>query len=573
MLKKSLLVVALASILTGCGGSSDSTDTGSTTYTVIDGYLSAAEVYVLSPDGSTKTLIGETDINGKIQIPTEYEGYTVIAKIIAGKTIDNDSPGIPVTKSYEMRGTADSTVVTPFTTLANINVMTLTDLALELELEEADVGGDYVKSPDGKAHLVARTLAARLDDDSSNDHDDADHLKTLAGNSVTYIRDNHEQHGDDLDTVELYYDTEDNLSSGVRVDSHSESNDDSSHSESTDTTESTDTGSTDTSSTYTGSTDTESTDTGSTDTSSTYTGSTDTSSTYTGSTDTSSTYTGSTDTKSTYTGSTDTESTDTGSADTESTYTGSADTESTETESTDTGSADTGSTYTGSTETGSTTYTVIDGYLSAAEVYVLSPDGSTETLIGETNTSGQIQIPVEYNGYTVIAKIIAGKTIDNDSPGTFVTKSYEMRGTADSTVVTPFTTIANINVMTLTDLALYLDLDEADVGGDYVNSLDGKAHLVARTLAARLDDDSSNDHDDADHLKTLAGNSVTYISENHHQDDLDTVELHYDTEDKLSSGVRVSHHSESNNDSSHNESNDDSSHSESNDDTNHSEYD
>ncbi|ABM03730.1 hypothetical protein Ping_1961 [Psychromonas ingrahamii 37] len=231
MIKKSLLAVALATILTGCGGSSDSTDPGSTIYTVIDGYLSAAEVYVLSLDGSTKTLIGETNTNGQIQIPTEYEGYTVIAKIIAGKTIDSDSPGTFVTKSYEMRGTTDSTVVTPFTTLANINVMTLTDLALELELEKDDVSGDYVNSPDGKAHLVARTLAARLDDDSSNDHDDADHLKTLAGNSVTYIRDNHEQHGDDLDTVELHYDTDDNLSSGVRVSHHSESNDNSSHNE------------------------------------------------------------------------------------------------------------------------------------------------------------------------------------------------------------------------------------------------------------------------------------------------------------------------------------------------------
>ncbi|PKH01319.1 hypothetical protein CXF72_17405 [Psychromonas sp. MB-3u-54] len=228
MIKKSLLAVALASILTACGGSSDSTDTGSTTYTAIDGYLSAADVYVLSPDGSTETFIGETDANGQIQILNEYEDYTVIVRVIAGQTSDSDTAGF-VTKSYEMRGTEDSTVVTPFTTLASINVMTLTDLAAELQLDEADVGGDYVNTPDGKAHLVARTLAALLDDD--NDDDDADHLKTLAGNSVTYIRDHHEENGDDLDTVELHYDTDDNLSSGVRVYSHSESDDDSSHSE------------------------------------------------------------------------------------------------------------------------------------------------------------------------------------------------------------------------------------------------------------------------------------------------------------------------------------------------------
>ncbi|ABM03729.1 hypothetical protein Ping_1960 [Psychromonas ingrahamii 37] len=215
MLKKSLLAVALASILTGCGGSSDgtdsgSTDTGSTTYTVIDGYLSAAEVYVLSPDGGTEILIGETDANGKIQIEAKYKGYTVIAKIIAGKTTDSDSAGF-VAKSYEMRSTVDSTVVTPFTTLANISVMTLTALAAELQLDEADVSGDYVKSTDGKAHLVARGLAKKLDDD--NDDDDAPGLRAYAGESVSYIDTNFTEN-DDLKEVEL---NDDNSSHHARI--------------------------------------------------------------------------------------------------------------------------------------------------------------------------------------------------------------------------------------------------------------------------------------------------------------------------------------------------------------------
>lgn len=215
MFTKSLLAVAFASFLTGCGSSTDSrnagaTDKTATTYTVIDGYLSAAEVYVLSPtDDKIETRIGETDTNGQIQIPDKYKDYTVVAKIIAGKTIDSDRPGF-VTKSYEMRSTENSTVVTPFTTLAYMNQISLKDLALVLQLDEADIAGDYVNSADGKAYLVARTLAAQLDADSSNDADDVDDLQTLAISAVSYINSFLPVMGDNLNNVKLNVDSNDN---------------------------------------------------------------------------------------------------------------------------------------------------------------------------------------------------------------------------------------------------------------------------------------------------------------------------------------------------------------------------
>jgi hypothetical protein len=214
MFTKSLQAVALASILTACGSSTDSrnaadTDTTATTYTVIDGYLSAAEVYVLSATDNLETRIGETDANGQIQIPDKYKDYTVIAKIIAGKTIDSDSPGF-VTKSYEMRSTENSTVVTPFTTLAYMNQISLKNLALVLHLDEADVAGDYVNSEDGKAYLVARTLASQLDADSSNDADDVDDLQTLAINAVSYIDSFLPVMGEDLNKIKLNVDSNDN---------------------------------------------------------------------------------------------------------------------------------------------------------------------------------------------------------------------------------------------------------------------------------------------------------------------------------------------------------------------------
>ncbi|MFT6926805.1 MAG: hypothetical protein ACJAZP_002425 [Psychromonas sp.] len=222
MLNKYSLAVALAAILTGCESSSSNRPTpalDSTTYTVIDGYLSAAEVYVISPTDNIKTLIGETDANGQIQISDEYKEYAVIAKIIAGHTTDSDHAGF-VTKNYEMRGTANSVVVTPFTTLAYMNQISISELAVVLQLDEADVGGDYVKTADGKAYLVARTLATQFDADSSNDAADVDALQTLASDAASYIDSFLPVMGDDLNNIELKIDTNDHsLSYQLRVSS------------------------------------------------------------------------------------------------------------------------------------------------------------------------------------------------------------------------------------------------------------------------------------------------------------------------------------------------------------------
>lgn len=61
---------------------------------------------MIAPDAadSTCTSIGNTDGNGEIEIPTEYDGYTVVATIVAGQTKDSDNVDYAPT-SYEMRST------------------------------------------------------------------------------------------------------------------------------------------------------------------------------------------------------------------------------------------------------------------------------------------------------------------------------------------------------------------------------------------------------------------------------------------------------------------------------------
>jgi hypothetical protein len=171
MFKKSILSLAFITTITACGSSSDDSEKAETlppvatssTFTVIDGYLSNASVCVMPAAGGDCTAIGKTDAEGKIEIEAKYDGYTVVASVIAGETTDSDKAGF-VGHSYEMRSAEDSSVITPYTTLAALDdTKSLADIASELNLTPAVVAGDYIAQNDAKAHLIARTLANRLD--------------------------------------------------------------------------------------------------------------------------------------------------------------------------------------------------------------------------------------------------------------------------------------------------------------------------------------------------------------------------------------------------------------------------
>ena len=106
----STLSITIALILAGCGGndsdgtsSSDGTSDAGKSITAIDGYLSAADVYVDRNENTvadTDEYLGLTDDSGVFVIPESDSEYDVIIKAIAGQTSDSDKAG-KLTASFD----------------------------------------------------------------------------------------------------------------------------------------------------------------------------------------------------------------------------------------------------------------------------------------------------------------------------------------------------------------------------------------------------------------------------------------------------------------------------------------
>ncbi|WP_234497665.1 hypothetical protein [Vibrio maritimus] len=211
-MKKSVLSSAILSaiVLSGCGGSNneDVVNQGRT-ITVIDGYLENALVCVDRNNNGVcdeGELIGSTNSNGQFTIPTADQDYPVIIRSIAGQTKDLDRIGY-LTQSYEMTASSSSSVVTPFTTLANANDMSVEDLAAELEFDESVISGDYVslkqdadQSKDAiMAHALARSLVQELPTESANIN--GDELKKTAEDINSAIEE-HYGHSNDINEID-----------------------------------------------------------------------------------------------------------------------------------------------------------------------------------------------------------------------------------------------------------------------------------------------------------------------------------------------------------------------------------
>lgn len=175
---KTLIATSLLAALTlsGCGSDSNNSDTSTPptdsktkTITVIDGYLTEAEVCAdknnnkLCDNGES---IGLTNEKGQLTVSKELASYPLIAKVIAGKTKDSDSIGY-VANSYTMGASKELNVITPFTTMAHNDNISLDELASQLNLDSKTISGDYVadkatNKEATKAHLIARSVTSAL---------------------------------------------------------------------------------------------------------------------------------------------------------------------------------------------------------------------------------------------------------------------------------------------------------------------------------------------------------------------------------------------------------------------------
>ncbi|KDM91308.1 hypothetical protein [Photobacterium galatheae] len=156
-------------LLSGCGGSGSGQEDKETVQ-VIDGYLSNAEVCVDRNNNfvcdTGEALSERTNAKGQVTISESDSKYPLIARLIAGETSDSDHPGY-VWRDAELLAGAGNRLVTPFSTLAQLNQQTLTDYAASLNLDPSLITQDYVAlkktNPDAKkVHLYARTITKML---------------------------------------------------------------------------------------------------------------------------------------------------------------------------------------------------------------------------------------------------------------------------------------------------------------------------------------------------------------------------------------------------------------------------
>ncbi|WP_061014930.1 hypothetical protein [Photobacterium leiognathi] len=174
---KSIIATTLLSIfaLSGCNsGGSDSTSTSpvvqTKTITVIDGALENAQICVDLNDNnqcdkSDKVLPQLTNQAGKIEVSLDDAKHALIAQIIAGTTKDSDEI-TPVSHSYSMITDAGKAVITPFTTLANVDPQALSNIAGDLGIDQQVLLGDLSTSP--KARILARSMTPLMTDDIKN---------------------------------------------------------------------------------------------------------------------------------------------------------------------------------------------------------------------------------------------------------------------------------------------------------------------------------------------------------------------------------------------------------------------
>ncbi len=222
-MKRKLLTLALASTLFGCGGGGDDTtqkngngssggDGGDVSYTyrAIDGYLGSAEVYAdrngnMKADGDE--YIGLTGVDGDIQIKKSDSEFDIIIRVIAGQTTDSDI-GSTVNYSKEMISDRGQRTITPFSTLAKLQGLTLAEMADILNLNYDDISGDYVANDAALAHAIARSLQLQLQAELVDNIDDIDGIQARASQITDYLKNVPE---DNLTRIVIEIDSDGNL--------------------------------------------------------------------------------------------------------------------------------------------------------------------------------------------------------------------------------------------------------------------------------------------------------------------------------------------------------------------------
>ncbi|OEF04183.1 hypothetical protein [Vibrio genomosp. F10] len=184
MKKTNLLWAMMATLTLSACGSDDNENvaapsasgSGNEVYKAIDGYLIGADVYVdrnknRVADGN-ELLPAKTDENGEFVLDEADKQYPVIIRAVAGQTYDSDKAG-RLKSSFEFIADSRINLVTPFSTIASNENLSLEELASQVNLPVEVIEGDYVsqKVSSGnsdvasQAHALARALTQVIGSD------------------------------------------------------------------------------------------------------------------------------------------------------------------------------------------------------------------------------------------------------------------------------------------------------------------------------------------------------------------------------------------------------------------------
>ncbi|MDG3085741.1 hypothetical protein P7F88_06345 [Vibrio hannami] len=189
----SIAVLPLAISACGDDSSVDTSSSAQATYTAIDGYLGQAEVYFdhnRNGVADSDELQGSTNSNG-VFVGDDSDDDPVIIKIVAGTTTDSDYTGA-LTENRELVAAAGINTITPFSTIAYLQDMDMSELATELGVSLDEIQGDFIAEGHDEVHVLARSIYQRLDSslaasesNISNIHSEAQTISQFISNNST----------------------------------------------------------------------------------------------------------------------------------------------------------------------------------------------------------------------------------------------------------------------------------------------------------------------------------------------------------------------------------------------------
>jgi len=181
------------------------------TITVIDGYLHNASICIDRNSNSScevdEKLLLTTNELGQIEVDTADAVFPIIAQAEAGVTVDSDQQA-PLSHSYELIAPANADYITPFTTLAYLNNISLQALAEQYNINASAISGDYVSDQLDQsqlAHLIARSITPFLTPQLANN--DIAELKTTV-KKITELALNELANATNLSTINISYNSQ-----------------------------------------------------------------------------------------------------------------------------------------------------------------------------------------------------------------------------------------------------------------------------------------------------------------------------------------------------------------------------